>query len=328
MRRRDLVILLGGAAVAWPLAARAQQAGKMARIGFLSPRPILRDVDLPTASFVAGLRDRGYNEGRTIAIEYRFAEGQFQRLPDLAAELVRLKVEVIIAVGAPAIHAAAAATTTIPIIMAFSDDPVRAGFVKSLARPGGNITGLSILASDLSVKRLELIKAAFPEIARVAVLVNPRTQSSLEQLDQLRLVAPSLGISLTVVEAGEPAELDAAFSTMIKDDPQVLLQLSDPMLFAQQTHIADVAGRNRLPVISYWRETAEAGGLIAYGPKLNALMDRVAYYVARILKGASPAELPVEQPTEFELVINLRTAKILGLTLPSTLLARADLVIE
>jgi putative ABC transport system substrate-binding protein len=326
MRRRDLVILLGGATAAWPLSGRAQQAGKIARIGFLSLRSIPHVIDSPTGLFVAGLRDRGYVEGRTVAIEYRFADGQFQRLPDLAAELVKLKVEVIVAQGALATQVAAAATTTIPIVMTFTGDPVRAGFVKSLARPGGNITGLTLLAPELSVKRLELIKAAIPEIARVAVLANPRT--SAEQLEQLRLAAPSLGIRLTVAEAQAPAELDAAFSTMMKDDPQMLLQLTDPMLSAQQNRIADIAGRNRLPVISDFRETAEAGGLIAYGPKLNALFDRVAYYVARILKGANPAELPVEQPTEFELVINLRTAKTLGLTLPATLLARADVVIE
>jgi putative ABC transport system substrate-binding protein len=327
MRRRDLVILLGGAAVAWPLSARAQQAGKIPRIGILTPE-FPRDIGL-FGSVLRGLRDRGYPEGQTIAIEYRFAEGQIQRLPNLAAELVRLKVEIIVAVAPPAIHAAAAATTTIPIVMAFSGgDPVRAGFVKNLARPGGNITGLTILAPDLGVKRLELIKAAFPEIARVAVLANPRTQTSAEQLEQLRPVAPSLGIRLTVAEAAEPAELEAAFSMLMKEDPQVLLVLSDPIFTAQQNHIAEIAGRNRLPLVSDWRETAEAGGLIAYGPKFSVLLDRAAYYVARILKGADPAELPVEQPTVFELVINLRTAKILGLTIPPTLLARADEVIE
>jgi putative ABC transport system substrate-binding protein len=327
MRRRDLVILLGGAAVARALSARAQQADKIARIGFLSPQSVPHDIGSVAAPFLWGLRDRGYVEGQTIAIEYRFADGQFQSLPDLAAELVRLKVEVIIARGAPAIHAAAVATTTIPIVMMFSSgDPVRSGFVKSLARPGGNITGLTLLAPDLGVKRLELIKAAFPGIAGVAVLANPQT--SQEQLEQLRLAAPSLGIRLAVAEAQEPAELDVAFSTIMKDDPQVLLVLTDPMLNAQQDRIADVAGRNRLPLISDFKTTAEAGGLIAYGPKLAVLFDRTAYYVARILKGADPAELPVEQPTEFELVINLRTAKILGLTIPPTLLARADVVIE
>jgi putative ABC transport system substrate-binding protein len=327
MRRRDLVILLGGAAVAWPLSARAQQAGKIARIGYLSPQQIPREIDPVYASFLRGLQGRGYVVGQTVAIEDRYAEGQIQRLPELAEELVRLKVEVIVAVAAPAIHAAAAATTTIPIVMAFSGgDPVHAGFVKSLARPGGNITGLTLLAPDLSAKRLELIKTAFPEIARVAVLANPRT--SAEQLDQLQLVAPSLGIRLAVSEAQTPAELDAAFLAAMKQNPQVLLVLSDPMLQAQQDRIADIAGRNRLPLISVDRETAAAGGLIAYGPKFTAMFDRVAYYVARILKGAAPAELPVEQPTEFELVINLRTAKALGLTLPATLLARADEVIE
>jgi putative tryptophan/tyrosine transport system substrate-binding protein len=327
MRRRDLVILLGGAAVAWPLSAPAQPAGKIARIGFLSPQQVPHDIDSVFGSFLRGLRDRGDVEGQTVALEYRFAEGQVRSLPDLAAELVGLKVEAIIARGAPAIHAAAGATTTIPIVMMFSSgDPVRAGFVTSLARPGGNITGLTLLAPDLGVKRLELIKAAFPGIAGVAVLANPQTSS--EQLEQLRLAAPSLRIRLAVAEAQEPAELDAAFSTMMKDDPQVLLVLTDPMLNAQQDRIANVAGRNRLPLISDFKTTAEAGGLIAYGPKLAVLFDRTAYYVARILKGADPAELPVEQPTEFELVINLKTAKALGLTIPPTLLARADEVIE
>jgi putative ABC transport system substrate-binding protein len=326
MRRRDLVILLGGAAVAWPRSARAQPAGKIARIGFLTPRPISRDIDLPTGAFLRGLRERGYVEGQTIVTELRSAEGQLQRLPDLAAELVKLKVDVIVAVAAPAIQAAAAATTTIPIVMFSGGDPVRAGFVKSLARPGGNITGLSTLSSDLGVKRLELIKAAFPEIARVAVLANPRT--SAEQLEQLRLAAPLLAMSLTVAAAQEPAELDAAFSTMMNDSPQALLVLTDPMFNAQQNQIADIAGRKRLPLIAADRDTAEAGGLLSYGPKLTAMFDRLAYYVARILKGANPAELPVEQPTVFEFVINLRTAKTLGLTLPATLLARADVVIE
>jgi putative ABC transport system substrate-binding protein len=327
MRRRDLVILLGGAAVAWPLAARAQQAGKIARIGLLSPQAFPRDIDPIQASFVQGLRDRGYVEGQTIVIERRFAEGQVQRVPDFAAELVRLKVDVIVAQGAPAIRAAAAATTTIPIVMAFSNgDPVRAGFVKSLARAGGNITGLTILAPDLGVKRLELIKAAFPGISRVAVLANPQT--SQEQLEQLRLVAPSLRVRFILAEAQQPTELGAAFSTMMADDPQALLALSDPMFNTQRDRIADIAIRNRLPLVSDWRETAEAGGLIAYGPKITALYDRAAYYVARILKGADPAELPVEQPTIFELLINLRTARTLGLTIPATLLARADEVIE
>jgi putative ABC transport system substrate-binding protein len=326
MRRRDLVILLGGAAVAWPLSARAQQAGKIARIGFLSPQQIPRGRDPVLRSFLQGLQDRGYVEGQTIAIEYRYADGQVQRLPDFAAELVRLKVEVIVALAPSAIRAAAAATTTIPIVITSPGDPVRAGFVKSLARPGGNITGVTLLSPDTGVKRLELINAAFTGIARVAVLANPQT--SLEQLEQLRLLAPSLGIRLTVAEALEPAELDAAFSTMMKDDPQVVLVLSDPTFAALHTQIADIAGRTRLPLISADRETAEDGGLIAYGAKLVAMFDRAAYYVARILKGANPAELPVEQPTEFELLINLKTAKALGLTIPPTLLARADEVIE
>jgi putative ABC transport system substrate-binding protein len=205
-------------------------------------------------------------------------------------------------------------------------DPVRAGFVKSVARPGGNITGVTLLAPELGVKRLELIKAAFPEIARVAVLANPLT--SAEQLEQLRLAAPALGIRLTVAEAQAPAELDDAFSTMMKDDPQVLLVMSDPTFSALHNRIADIAGTTRLPLVSSDRETVEDGGLIAYGAKLAAMFDRVAYYVARILKGANPAELPVEQPTEFELVIILKTAKALGLTIPLTLLARADEVIE
>jgi putative ABC transport system substrate-binding protein len=326
MRRRDLVNLLGGAAVAWPLSARAQQPAKVWRVGWIFPGPSTGSYD-GMAAFRQGLKDRGYIEGQTIVFEDRYAEGQLQRLPDLAAELVRLKVDVIVAQGAPAIHAAAAATTTLPIVMAFSSgDPVRAGFAKSLARPGGNITGVTLLAPDLGVKRLELIRAAFPENARVAVLANPQT--SQEQLEQLRLAAPSLGIRLTVAEAQAPAELGAAFSTMMKDDPQVLLVLSDPMLNNQYVRIADISGGNRLPAVSDWRETAEVGGLIAYGPKLTALFDRVAYFVARILGGANPAELPVEQPTEFELVINLRTARSLGLTIPPTLLARADEVIE
>ena len=296
------------------------------RIGFLSliwtrqTNPILAGV-------LKGLGDLGYVESRNMAIEYRGAEGRAERLRALAADLVQLKVDVIVAIAAPAIQAAKDATTTIPIVMAFSSDPVRSGFVATLSRPGGNVTGLDLLAADLSTKRLELVKDALPTVSRVAVLTNPDNSASPQQVEGIQAAARSLKLRVQVLEVREPAQLTGAFSRM-PPERAALIVLSDPMLFAERRQIVTLAAKRRLPIVSDWKEMAEAGGLIAYGPNLDDLARRAATYVDKVLKGTRPADLPVEQPTRFELVINLKTAKSLGLRMPQALLLRADRIIE
>lgn len=272
---------------------------------------------------------RGYREGENLRLHYRSSEGKAGRLDAFAEALVASKVEVIVAVAPPAIHAARKATSTIPIVMAFSgDDPVRSGFVRSLAKPGGNITGLTILAPDLSAKRLELIREIVPTISIVAVLANPATQTSLEQLDNVRTVARTLGVQIRAEQATTPGDLEAAVGRLAGERPQMLLVLSDPLFFAERRRLAELAFAHRLPMMADWKEAAQAGALVTYGPNIAALADRAAVFVDRILKGARPSELPVEQPDRFELVVNLRTAKLLNLTVPSSILLRADEIVE
>jgi len=327
-RRRRFLIASTAALIAATLAPAAAQTAKAHRIGFLSPL-FSRNEDPVLGPFLQALRARGYREGENFALEYRSAEGQKQRLNAFAAELVALKVELIVAVAPPAIHAARNATASIPIVMAFSgDDPVRSGFVKSLAQPGGNVTGLTILAPDLSAKRLELMRDIAPSITRVGVLANPATQTSLEQLDTVRSSAQVLGIRIDAANARTPAELAAAFTALAKARPEMLLVLSDPMFFAARRQLAALALAHRMPMMADWRETVHAGALVAYGPNITALADRAAVFVDKILKGAKPADLPVEQPNKFDLVVNLKTAKVLGITIPPSVLLRADEVIE
>jgi putative ABC transport system substrate-binding protein len=329
VHRRAFLTALGGSVLAAPLAAEAQQAAKVARIGYLGPN-LAASPHLPEA-FRHGLRDLGYVEGRTVVIEYRDAEGKFERLPALAAELVALKVDIIVAGGTPQPLAARQATGTIPIVFAGAVDPVGSGLVASLARPGGNITGLSLLTPELVGKCLEQLKQAVPGVSRVAVLWQPGGLGERTDKDMLKgaeVAARALGVGLQIVEARGPADFDRAFSDMTRARAGALTVLPSNMFFNERRRLVDLAAKNRLPAVYPLREYVDAGGLMAYGSDLADLFRRAAFYVDKILKGAKPGDLPIEQPTKFELVINVKTAKALGLTIPDSLLRRADEVIQ
>ena len=324
--RRDFIGTLAGGLLAAPLAAEAQPAGKLYRIGFLgsvSAFGYAKQVE----ALRAGLRDLGYLEGKNIVIEYRWAEGKYDRLADLAAELVRLKVDVLVTHGTPAGLAAKRATTTIPIVIATSADAVTSGLVASLARPGGNVTGSSYFVPELNAKRMEFLKEAFPHTRRMAVLLNPDNPAMVPILQALELTAGSLKVALQQFAVRGPNEFDGAFSAMTKSQVDAVAIIEDSVFQANAGAIAGLTVEKRLPSTGF-KEFAEAGGLMAYGPSIPHLFRRAAVYVDKILKGAKPADLPVEQPTKFELVINLKTAKALGLTIPPSLLQRADQVIE
>jgi putative ABC transport system substrate-binding protein len=329
MNRRVFIGTLAGGLVAAPLAAEAQQAAKIARIGYLAGNvaaiPHLREA------FRQGLRDLGYVEGRNVVIEYRDAEGKIERFPALAAELVALKVDVILAGGTPQALAAKQATRTLPIVFAAAADPVGSGLVTSLARPGGNVTGLSFLAPELVGKCLELLTQAAPEVSRVAVLRQPGGLGERTEQDQLKeadVAARALGVRLQFVEARGPADFARAFSDMARARAGALTVLTSTMFLIERRRLVDLAAKHRLPAVYPWRDGVDAGGLMAYGANVADLYRRAATYVDKILKGAKPGDLPVEQPTRFELVINLKTAKALGLTIPQSLLQRADEVIQ
>jgi putative ABC transport system substrate-binding protein len=328
MDRRAFIVSITGSLIAAPLAAEAQQAGKVPRIGFLSltspsDRPLLLDA------FRQRLRELGWVEGKNIVIDYRYAEDRVDRLPDLAAELVRLKVDVIVSWGTQGATAAKNATATIPIVMIAVRDPVGTGLIASLARPGGNVTGVSGSAGlEWVAKQLELLKETVPKIRRVAILSNPDNPYHQLAIRELNVAARSLGVQLQLLEARGPNEFDGAFAAMAKERAGALLVLSDAILNSHRTRLADLAARSRLPAAYGVRESVEAGGLMSYGPSFLDSYRRAATYVDQILKGAKPADLPVEQPTKFELVINLKTAKALGLTIPPALLLRADQTIE
>jgi ABC-type uncharacterized transport system substrate-binding protein len=330
MTRRTLFVALAGGILVAPLAAEAQQAAKIAQLGYLGTDraaiPHLREA------FRQGLRDLGYVEARNLVIEYRSAEGKPERFPALAAELVALKVDVIVASSTPAALAAKQATRTIPIVLTGAGDPVTSGLVTSLARPGGNVTGLSVLSPELVGKRLELLTQAVPGVSHVAVLWQPggglgeRTEKDM--LKGAEVAARALGVRLQFLEARGPDEFDKAFSEMTRARAGALTVLPSNMFTNERRRLVDLAAKNRLPAVYPWREGVDAGGLMAYGPDLADLFRRAATYVDKILKGAKPGDLPVEQPTKFELLINLKTAKTLGLTIPQTLLQRADQVIQ
>jgi putative ABC transport system substrate-binding protein len=315
--------------LAAPLRVEAQQAAKVPRIGWLANNPAASLH--PPEAFRQGLRDLGYVEGRNVVIEYRNAEGKPERLPALAAELVALKVDVILAAIVLAALAAKQATKTIPIVFASVADPVTSGLVTSLARPGGNVTGLSILSPELIGKRLELLTQAVPGVSRVAVLWElggGGEPADKDVLKRAEVAGQALGVRLHFVEARD-GDFDRAFSDMTRARAGALTMLpSGGMFFNERRRLVDLAAKNRLPAVYPWREAVDAGGLMAYGPRIADLYRRAATYVDKILKGAKPADLPVEQPTKFELVINLKTAKALGLTIPPSLLARADEVIQ
>ena len=329
MNRRELITLLGGASVAWPLAARAQQpAGRVYRVGYLAFSSREQSIHLSKA-FEEGLRSLGYRVGENVVIEYRFADGQLERLPALAADLVRLGVDIIVSGADPNTVAAMKATTTIPIVMTNSVDPIGAGLVASLARPGGNVTGFTADTGDeILGKRLELLKDALPNLSRVGVLWNPDFAPNRSRLTSMREAARALGLTLIPAEARGLDALEQAFATMVREPMQAFVVVGESVLFNYRGQIAVMALRNRLPAASSLREYAEAGFLLTYGVDFRDLFRRAAVFVDKIFKGAKPADLPVEQPTKFELVVNLKTAKALGLTLPPTLLSRADEVIE
>jgi putative tryptophan/tyrosine transport system substrate-binding protein len=324
--RREFITLLGGAAVGWPLAARAQAPAKVFRLGFLGPAS-----PSATAPWVdalrAGLDDLGYHEGKNILFEFRWAEGNDDRLPDLAVDLARLNVDVLVTYGTPGTRAAKQATTTIPIVMAVSGDAVATGLIVSLARPGTNITGSTIFNPELCSKRLELLKEALPHTRRVAILLNPDNPVSGPNLQAAELTARSLGLELQQFEVRASNEIASAFSEMASTPIDAVSIFEDAVLFANTRSIADHASAQRLPSIGYL-DLAVAGGLVAYGVNLTDIFRHAAVFVDKILRGAKPSQLPVEQPTRFKLVLNLKTAKALGLEVPPTLLARADEVIE
>jgi len=319
-----LIVLL--TVVAAPLAVDAQPpAGKTTRIGYLSFRSGPAHLE---EAFRQGLRELGYVEGHNLAIEYRWADFKPDRAATLAAELVSLKVDVIVSTGGPIpAKAAKKATKTIPIVFTVSD-PVGLGLVARLDRPGGNLTGINILTVELNAKRLELLKDAVPGVSRVAVLANPANPATAEALEELQVAGRALRVKVQVLEARERQEIDTAFVAMARGRAEALLVMNDPMFLTQRERIVDLAAKHRLPGIFQFREFAEAGGLLSYAANLADIYRRLAYYVDKILKGAKPGELPVEQPTKFELVINLKTAKALGLTIPPSLRLRADELIQ
>jgi putative ABC transport system substrate-binding protein len=329
MKRREFIALLGGAAATWALAAHAQQpAGRVYRVGYFVFGSREQAIHLSEA-FEEGLRSLGYRVDENVVIEYRSANGQLERLPALAAELVRLGVDVIVTAAHQNTVAAMKATTTIPIVMTNSVDPVGAGLVASLARPGGNVTGFGVDAGDeIFGKRLELLKETLPNLSRVGILWNPDFAPNRSRLTSMREAAQGLGLTLVPAEARGLDALEQAFATMVRERAQAFVVLGEPVLFNCRGQIAVMAIRDRLPAISTAREYAEAGSLLTYGPDLQDQFRRSAVFVDKIFKGAKPADLPVEQPTKFELVINLKTARALGVEVPPTLLQRADEVIE
>ena len=325
---RVAMLALPLAPLAAPVVAGAQQTGKVARVGMLlsgaapapgQPNPLLD-------AFLRGLRDLGYVEGQNIVIEYRWAEDQ--RFGDFAADLVRLNVAVIVTQGAPAVRAAKAATSTIPIVMAFAGDPVGIGAVASLARPGANVTGLSLLDAELDAKRIELLKQAVPGLTRAAILWRATDPGMILAFNRVETAAQALGLSLQSLAVHEPGDIPGAFQAAGAGRAEALIVTAQPFTLRHRTQILDLAAKHRLPAMYTLRSFVDAGGLMGYGPSLSALFRRTATYVDKILRGAKPADLPVEQPTKFEFVINMKTARALGLTIPPSLMVRADQLIE
>jgi ABC-type uncharacterized transport system substrate-binding protein len=336
MERRTFLAMVPGSLLAAPRAVEAQQAGRVHRIGFLSPSSPSDPERLASpfgegglAAFRQGMRDLGYAEGQNISIEPRWAEGRFERLPDLAAELVRLKVDVIVSVVTQATLAAKNATRTIPIVLVAAGDPVGSGLVPNLARPGGNVTGPSTMYAELAGKQLELLMTTAPKVSRVAVLWNPANAAwQVQMLRQTENAARALGLQRQLLEARGPDELEGAFAAMTRERANALLVQVDVIFALHAQRIADLAAKHRMPAMYGAKEHVGAGGLMSYAPNVLDVFRRAATYVDKILRGAKPGDLPVEQPTAFELVINLKTAKALGLKIPPSVLARADQVIE
>jgi putative ABC transport system substrate-binding protein len=325
MRRREFISLLGGAAAAWPVAARAQQTGKQPTIGFLGAAPSIESQRI--AAFVQRLRELGWIDGRNLAIEYRWTEGRDERYTEIAAELVRLKVDVIVTVATPATLAAKQATTVIPIVFLTASDPVGTGLVASLARPGGNVTGLANQISDTTGKKLEFLREVVPGLRRLAIMANVANPAAVLDMGEAQVTGRALGLEVTKSEIRRAEDISPAFDAL-KGRADALYLCPDPLMNTNRTQINIFAVRARLPTIYGVRDFVQAGGLMSYAPNLPNQFRRAADFVDKILRGAKPGDIPVEQPTKFELVINLTTAKALGLEVPPTLLARADEVIE
>ena len=322
-----LVALLIGA-IASPLAARAQQRPpKVARIGYIDTSSA-RIASVRLDRLRAGLRDLGYEEGKNLVLEVRWAEAEYERLPAMAMELLQQKVDVIVAAGPAAIQVVRRATSTIPVVIAASGDPVSFGFVQSLSRPGGNITGLSAVGTDLSNKYLELLRVAIPNLSTAIVLINPGHPGHGDYLKHIQAAAQATGVRLLPVQASTPSQIEAALGVAKRDRAGALVVPGDGLFFSQARRIAELAAQQHLPTLFSTREPVESGGLMSYGPNLSEQFYRAATYVDRILKGAKPSDLPVEQPTTIELVINLKTARAIGLTVPPELRLRADRIVE
>jgi len=327
MKKKVTVFTVSALLYAFCLSAEAQQTGKIPRIGFLEATSA-STIPARLEAFRQGLLELGYVEGKNIHIDYRWAEGKFERLPNLASELAGLKVDVIVTGGPTAIPPAKKATATIPIVMSFDSDPVGSGFVASLAHPGGNITGLSSLSPEISGKQLELLKEIVPKLSRVAVLGTSTRPGYAHALKEVELAAGALAVQLQYLDVGDPKDIETAFRAAAKGRAEAVLVLGGPVFILQRTQVADLAVKNRLPAIYDRREVVEDGGLSSYGVSLIDLHRRSATYVDKILKGAKPADLPVEQPTKFEFIINLKAARQIGLTIPPNVLVRADKVIR
>ena len=326
MKRREFIALLGGTATSWPLAARAQQSA-MPVIGFLDSRPLDAITDR-LRGFRDGLKDTGYVEGENVSIVYRLAENQDNRLPELAADLVRRDVAVIATAGTPPTFAAQAATKTIPIVFVVGDDPVRLSLVTSLSRPGGNMTGINILNSEVAAKRLDLLRELVPKLARIAVLANPADAATETQLKGVNAAAGAMGLQIQVFNANTSAEIDSAFETMGRERSDAVLVENNVFLNGRRVQLAHLATFYRLPAIYALRDYTEVGGLMSYGSNIVDGFHQVGLYTGRILRGSKPADLPVVQASKFELVINAQTARMLGLSVSEKLLAVADAVIE
>ena len=326
MKRREFIAALGGAVVTWPLAAQAQQP-KQPTIGYFGATTATAEK-LRTDAFVQRLGELGWIDGQTVTIEYRWAESQSERFPEIAADLVRLRVDIIVATSIAAVLACKQATTVIPIVFPLAGDPLATGLVASLARPGGNVTGLSNQGADLAGKRLDILREVNPELRRFAVLANVEYPGRISELADIQTAARTLGLNAAVFEIRPAEDISPVFDTMRKDGAKALYVVGDTFMNSNRDRISALAIQARLPTIYVAREYVEAGGLMSYGANIRHLFARAAELVDKILRGTKPGDIPVEQPTKFELVINLKTAKALGLTVPATLLARADEVIE
>jgi putative ABC transport system substrate-binding protein len=329
MKRRSVLVLLGGVALAWPRVARAQQPDGVRRLGLLLPY-IQTDPQAQARVnvFAAALQERGWRDGRNVRFEFRYTQGQPARLPALADELVQGKVDVILTAGTESTDAARKATKTIPIVMAAVGDPIAAGFIASLARPGGNITGASLLATELTAKRLELLREVLPTLTRLAVFWSGANASVVQKLKQIQAAAPRFGVQLHTFELRVPEDLEKGFESAVQVGAQAVMTTEDAIQITHRTRVAELGKRHRMPVASEFGEFAQAGTLMSFGPSILDQFRYAARYVDRLFKGARPGDLPVEQATRFELLVNLKTAKALGVTIPPAVLSRADDVIQ